>query len=484
MNDVGRDGLAAMAGVDTAGRRASCTAVLEQIEAHGLETVRLAFCDQHGILRGKTLMAAQARSFLMNGCAMTSTLIAKDTSHRTVFPVWQSGAGLDLPQMEGAGDFMILPDPATFRVLPWVEQCGWVLCDMFFADGTPVPFSARAKLQDCEAELARRGWAAKFGIEAEFHILKVDNWNKRTHDATWPGSPPDVSLMTHGFQYLTEVRADEMEPVTEILRRACMALNLPVRSIECEFGPSQVEFTFAPMGAIEAADALILFRSMVKQVCRRQGLHATFMCCPQVPNLFASGLHVHQSLVDAGSGLNLFMPEGQAALLSDTGLHYAGGLLAHAVEASVFAAPTVNGYKRYKAYQLAPDRANWGRDNKGAMVRAVGGPGDPATRLENRAAEAAANPYLHLAAQIWAGLAGIGKQIDPGAPSDTPYSADVPMLPTNLMDAVAALYGSRLFRDQMGEQFVDYMVHIKRAEIARFLSEVTDWEQREYFDIF
>ena len=222
MSDLGREGLAARAGVDTRDRRDACTHVLEQIERHGLETVRLAFADQHGVLRGKTLMAAQARSFLMNGCAMTSTLLAKDTSHRTVFPVWQSGAGLNLPQMEGAGDFIMLPDPATFRVLPWVEACGWMLCDIFFADGSPVPFSVREKLREAEAELTRRGWAAKFGIEAEFHILKVENWNKRPEDATWPGAVPDVSLMTQGFQYLTEARADEMEPVTETLRRACV----------------------------------------------------------------------------------------------------------------------------------------------------------------------------------------------------------------------------------------------------------------------
>jgi len=484
MSDVGREGLAALAGVDDKDRRAACQAVLEQVERHGLETIRLAFADQHGVLRGKTLMASQARSLLLNGCAMTSTLLAKDTAHRTVFPVWEAGAGLDMPEMEGAGDVIILPDPATFRVLPWVDGCGWLLCDLHFSDGRPVPFSVRQVLRKAGNELTGRGMGIRFGLEAEFHVLKVENWNRRPHDAGQPGRPPDVSLMTHGFQYLTETRADELEPVTEILRKGCMALGLPVRSIECEFGPSQVEFTFAPMSAVEAADAMTLFRSMVKQVCRRQGLHATFMCRPQVDNLFASGWHVHQSLVDAKSGNNLFMPQQDKALLSDAGLHYAAGLLDHAVEASVFAAPTINGYKRYKSFQLAPDRANWGRDNKGAMIRAVGGAGDPATRLENRAAESAANPYLHLAAQIWAGLDGIDRKLDPGAPADTPYATDAPMLPTNLMDAVAALDGSRLFRDRMGDGFIDYLVHIKRAEITRFLSEVTDWEHREYFDVF
>jgi glutamine synthetase len=483
MSDTGREGLSGLAGTDDANRRAACAHVLEQIENHGLDTVRLAFADQHGVLRGKTLMAAQAASLLVNGCAMTSTLLAKDTSHRTVFPVWEPGAGLDMTEMEGAGDMMMLPDPETFRVLPWVEGCGWLLCDLYFNDGTPVPFCVRAKLREAEADLAHRGMDIRFGLEAEFHILQVDNWNKRPEDAGQPGAVPDVSLMTHGFQYLTEARADELEPVTELLRKACVALNLPVRSIECEFGPSQVEFTFAPMRAVEAADAMSLFRSMVKQVCRRQGLHATFMCRPQIANLFASGWHVHQSAVSAKSGDNLFVPETTDQPLSALGLHYTAGLLAHAAEASVFASPTINGYKRYKSFQLAPDRANWGKDNKGVMVRAVGGQGDPATRVENRAAESAANPSLHLAAQIWAGLDGIDNKRDPGPASDTPYETDAAMLPTNLMDAVDALEHSKLFRQRLGETFVNYLVHIKRAEIARFLSEVTDWEHREYFDV-
>ena len=484
MSDVGREGLAALAGMDSAERRTACANVLEQIENHGLDTVRLAFVDQHGVLRGKTLMAAQLASLLANGCAMTSTLLAKDTSHRTVFPVWEAGAGLDMSEMEGAGDMIMLPDPETFRVLPWVEGCGWLLCDLYFTDGQPVPFCVRRKLRDAEAELASRDMDIRFGLEAEFHILKVDDWNKRPQDAGQPGAVPDVSLMTHGFQYLTEARVDELEPVTEVLRKACVALHLPVRSIECEFGPSQVEFTFAPMRAVQAADAMSLFRSMVKQVCRRQGLHATFMCRPQVANLFASGWHVHQSLVSAKSGDNLFMPETGGELLSPLGLHYTAGLLAGAVEASVFASPTINGYKRYKSYQLAPDRVIWGRDNKGVMVRAIGGPDDPATRVENRAAESAANPYLHLAAQIWAGLDGIDNKRDPGPATDTPYMTDAAMLPTNLMDAVNALEHSELFRQSFGERFVDYLVHIKRAEIARFLSEVTDWEHREYFDLY
>ena len=105
------------------------------IEDHGLEVVRLSFPDQHGILRGKTVMASEAAHVMRNGCSITTTLLAKDTSHKTVFPVFTPGGGFGMPEMEGAGDFLLIADPTTFRVLPWAPQTGWVLCDMYFADG-------------------------------------------------------------------------------------------------------------------------------------------------------------------------------------------------------------------------------------------------------------------------------------------------------------------------------------------------------------
>jgi glutamine synthetase len=118
------------------------------------------------------------------------------------------------------------------------------------------------------------------------------------------------------------------------------------------------------------------------------------------------------------------------------------------------------------------------------MIRALGGPHDPATRLENRIGEPAANPYLYMASQILAGLDGIDRNLDPGSSADAPYESKAPLLPKSLREAVAALDEDRFFRAAMGDQFVDYYVFIKNAEIARFEMEVTEWEQAEYFDIF
>jgi glutamine synthetase len=303
-------------------------------------------------------------------------------------------------------------------------------------------------------------------------------------DAGQPGRPPSVSLLSHGYQYLTEQRYDLMEPALEIIRRDVLALGLPLRSVEVEFGPSQCEFTFQPTKGLTPADNMVLFRSAVKQIARRHGYHATFMCRPKLPNVFASGWHLHQSIVSRASGENAFMTKDDGEALSGFGRAYLAGLLEHARASTVFTTPTINGYKRYRSYSLAPDRAIWGRDNRGVMIRVLGGPGDSATRLENRIGEPAANPYLYMASQILSGLDGVDRKLDPGPSADTPYEAKAALLPKSLREAVFALSDDPFFRQALGAEFVDYYVHIKNAEIERFQAEVSDWEHREYFEMF
>ncbi|MGY4484542.1 glutamine synthetase [Bradyrhizobium sp. LM3.2] len=352
----------------------------------------------------------------------------------------------------------------------------------------PCRFATRALYRKALDELGRRGHDFVAGLEVEFHIFKLDDAHMRPEDAGQPGTPPSVSLLSHGYQYLTEQRFDQMEPVLEILRRDIVALGLPLRSVEVEFGPSQCEFTFAPKKGLEPADNMVLFRSAVKQIAHRHGYHATFMCRPKLPNLFASGWHLHQSVVSRTSGDNQFMAkettkEGGEPL-SAFGRAWLAGLLDHARASTVFTTPTINGYKRYRSYSLAPDRAIWGRDNRGVMIRVLGAAGDAATRLENRIGEPAANPYLYMASQILSGLDGVDRKLDPGPSADTPYETKAPLLPKSLRDAVSALKDDPFFREKLGAEFVDYYTHIKNAEIDRFLSEVTDWEHREYFEVF
>jgi glutamine synthetase len=406
-----------------------------------------------------------------------------------VFPVFTPGGGFKRTEMQGGGDFVMVADPSTFRVLPWANKTGWLLCDIYFRDGAPVPFSTRARCQGALATLGKAGFDFLAGLEVEFHLFKLENPRLAPADATWPPQAPEVSLLTQGYQYLTESRYDLIDPAVEIIRRGVEALGLPLHSVEVELGPSQVEFTFRPMGGLAAADAMILFRSAVKQIARRNGYLASFMCRPALPNVMSCGWHLHQSLIETASKRNAFAFDHRDGL-STVGKYYLGGLLAHARAAAAFTTPTVNGYKRYKAYSLAPDRAIWARDNRGVMMRVLGEPGDAATHLENRVGEPAANPYLYIASQIYSGLDGIAHRLDPGPSADTPYEAAAAMLPTSLAEALTALRGDEALRAGFGAAFINYYAHIKEAELERFKKEsveqpeVTAWEQNEYLDLF
>ena len=165
-----------------------------------LELLRFSFPDQHGVLRGKTLVAAEGSRALRNGVTMTSTLFAKDTSHRNVFPVFEAGGGMGLSEMGGAGNFVMVADPETFRVLPWEQNAGWLLCDCYFPNGKQVPIATRQLYRDALAKLTNAGFDYCAGLEVEFHLFKIEDLCLAPETLTWPPEPPRVSHTTHGFQ--------------------------------------------------------------------------------------------------------------------------------------------------------------------------------------------------------------------------------------------------------------------------------------------
>lgn len=362
-------------GLWSADQHAQARELVRRIDSGEVDTVRFAWPDQHGLLRGKTLVAGEARSALWEGVNLTSTLLAKDTSHKTVFPVFTQGGGFAIEGLQGGADFTIVADPATFKVLPWAPRTGWILCDAYMADGRPCPFATRQILQRAVTQLDELGLDFIAGLEVEFHVFKLEDARMGLADSGQPGEPPRVSLLSHGHQYLTELRYDRVDGLMELLRSQLVALGLPLRSLEIEFGPSQFELTFGPTAGVTPADTMVLLRSAIKQICQRAGLHATFMCRPKIPNVMSSGWHLHQSLRRKSDGVNAFMPEPGGRDLSEIGMHYLGGLKAHACGAAALASPTINGYRRYRPFSLAPDRAIWARDNRGAMLRVLGGPG-------------------------------------------------------------------------------------------------------------
>ena len=466
-------------------QREAAARVAAEVKSSGLRQVRVSWGDQHGILRGKTLTTQGFLSALVDGKDFQFVTSIFDTTNHPIAPPFGAGNFDGAPELTGLPDGILVPDPLTFRVLPWVENAGWVLCDAYFQSGREHPFSTRGVLRRQLSALSSLGYDLTAGLEIEFYVFQMLDPMLSPEHCGYPPEPPEVKGLSHGFQYLTENRNDEIHELLSTLQDTTEQLGLVLESIEDEWGPGQIEFTFAPEGGLQAADHALLFRSMVKQVCRRLGYHATFMARPAFPDFFASGWHVHQSLAVTGGGGNAFSDPTGEERLTPLGKQWMAGLLEHAVPASAFTTPTINGYKRYRPDSFAPDRVAWAVENRGALVRVIGEPGSQAAHVENRVGDPAANPYLYLASQVASGVDGIRRKLDPGAPVEEPYLATAkPRLPLSLMEAVAALRSDAFFVEAFGSPFIDYFVRLKEFEISRFLAHVTDWEHREYFEMY
>ena len=478
----------------------------QAVTDHQLELVRFVWCDLHGMTRGKTLTASAALKALDSGVGMVSTAMLKDSSDHTVFKVFEPGIAQDLPGFECGNTLQLRPIEATFNVLPWAHKTGWVQCQAFFQNGHVVPYDTRHQLQRALQQLHHQGLHMMCGLEVELHIYRLQDPH---HDsaldptaANWPGPAPAVSLIHPGFNLLSEACVDMSDEPLRIVQHTAQALGLPLISLEVEFGPSQVEAVFSATDALTAADNMVLFRSAVRQSLRRAGYHATFMCRPPFEHIMSSGWHLHQSLVHATNGANAMMraaspvgttPTDACHTLSDVGAHYLAGLLAHAPAITAMCTPTANGYGRFKPNALAPQACLWGTDNRGAMLRVLGGIGDPATRIENRLGEPAANPYLYMASQIHAGLSGIAQQLVAPPATESPYATPhhhrqaAHSIPSNLGAAIQALQSDTAMCDAIGQDFVRYFARIKQAEHQRFeqataQGDSLEFQRREYFN--
>jgi glutamine synthetase len=496
---MAREGFIQKYGLWTEEQRRQAAAIGKRVQAEDLKLFRLAWPDSHGVSRAKTVTVPAFLGALENGYNINVATTTLDASGARVFASFTRGGGMGLDEMTGSPNLIIVPDPATFRVLPWEPDVGWVLCDQYFTSGAPFHFAPRQLLRRQIDRLAARGLRCMVGLEIEWYLLGLADQQLRGEHVGGPGvkgRAPATFPVEPGFSLHGESNMDLMHRPIAALADGLEKLGLPLRSIENEWGPGQLECTFAPRDALEAADNVVLFRTATRQMCRRMGLFATFMSRPGLMGYYSSGWHLHQSLVDAESGRNAFMPADEGEPLSTVGMNWLGGLMRHALPATAFANPTINAYRRFRANSLAPDRVAWCADHRGVMLRVLGAVDDLASRIENRVGEPSANPYLYVLSQIVAGLDGIDGKREPGPPDTDPYTAGRPMLPKSLKDALALTENDELFRRELGPVFVDYYVTLKRVEIARFekfadenhidpaSEETTAWEHDEYFDFF
>src|ERR1700680_3792111 len=264
--------------------------IKRRVEAEKLRFVRLAWSDSHGYVRAKTLTVPAFLSALTDGYNIGVATTTLDSAGARAFASFTRGGGMGLDEMTGSPNLTVVAAPKTFRTLPWAPGVGWVLCDEYFNDGTPFHFAPRQLLRKVLQKLDGRGCKSVVGTEIEWYLLRVaaehlseDNVGEPGRRgrpiATWPVEP--------GYHYHSESNMDLMQPAFDALGDAFAALGLGLRSIENEWGPGQVECTFAPRAALEAADNVLLFRTATRQVCRRLGYFATFLARPALQGYIA-----------------------------------------------------------------------------------------------------------------------------------------------------------------------------------------------------
>jgi len=454
-----------------------------------VDLVRVVFCDPHGLPRSKTLTAQAFGAVLGNGMDFSPGPFLFDTGHAVAVDFLAEDPGVGVSELVGAGDFVVIPDPVTFQILPGDgPRTAWVLGDEYLRDGTPHPLSARHLLRRVCGWYADHSLAPVIGLEVEWYLTRClpGPAGNTGNGFGLQGDAPGVEAVNPGYQFNLDGYLDSVSAVTNPLSTVLLDLGLPLRTMEHESGPGQLEFTFDPMLALDAADAMLLFRSVVKRECARRGHHASFMTLPRLDSFDPSGWHLHQSVMNTVTQQNVFAMDDGSEGMSTEGKAYVDGLLARARDFCLLSVPTVNGYRRLAPqFTLSPTRIGWHYEHRGAMVRVLGT--GHSTHVENRTGEPCANPYLMISAQLAAGLDGLTGRVtdDAGGPD---------VLPASLREALDAFRASQHVERLLGRSLLRCLTKLKESELTRFETwcaenqygndEVTEWEQREYFAVY
>jgi glutamine synthetase len=422
-------------------------------------SVRVVFPDLHGVPRGKDVPAAEFDRVVDGGLYFCSAVQGTDLRHTPV-----------VGGEEGYPDMVARPDLSTLVSLPWEPGVASCIADLGPVEEGPEPADPRGAVRRAVAAFEEIGLAPMVGPELEFFLCE--------RDAARPGAVK--RYVDHlSMVYTVGPQADPRGIVRQITEALC-GLGLGAFAANHEYMNSQYEINLREAPALEAADRAFRLKSAVKDVAAQHGLVATFMGKP-FNDQGGSGFHLHVSL--ERDERNAFADAEDPDGISSEMRAFVAGVLAHAPALMSFLNPTVNAYRRIVPDSLAPTRANWGWDNRTAFVRVPPERG-PATRVEVRVGDGSASPYLAIAAVLSAGLQGVRDRLPlaPAASGDT-YGDDAAGegdLPRSLEDALTALEADAHLRDAMGPVLVDTFLALKRFELERHRTWVSDWELDEY----
>ena len=438
--------------------------VLKLAKEKEVKFFHLQFTDVVGIVKGITIPDNQLERALDKG-------------------VWFDGSSVQGFARIAESDMYLMPDPSTFRIIPWESMNGTttarMICDVHTPTGEPFPGDPRGVLKQALKKVEEMGFVYNTGPELEFFLFHLDG----------NGGPALVPHDRGGyFDYSTDLAID----VRKEMVAALQALGIVVEASHHEVGTGQHEIDFQYADALTAADNAITFKYVLKAVAKRHDLHATFMPKPIV-GIPGSGMHVHQSLVDKNSGKNVFADPEDEFGLSSIAKQFIAGQLDHALSICPVIAPLVNSYKRLVPGYEAPVYISWARTNRSALIRVPRISDIEATRLELRCPDPSCNPYLAFAVMLNAGLDGIEKEMVPPEPMEENLydlgearrkAQHVEMLPGSLKEALDHLAGDKVIQDALGAHVYERFVRAKMQEWDDYRIQVNPWEIERYLAIY
>ncbi|HWE57091.1 MAG TPA: type I glutamate--ammonia ligase [Acidimicrobiales bacterium] len=435
--------------------------VLRTVEERGVRFIQLWFTDVLGTPKSFQITPAELENALEEGMTF-------------------DGSTIDGFSRVQESDVLAMPDAKTFQLLPYLTDGhprARVVCDVVNLDGAPFEGDPRHVLRRALERARSHGFS--FFVAPELEYFYFDRLDQ-------PAGRPPVPL-DHGsyFDLTTHDLTSELRRETVLTLED---MGIPVEYSQHEDAPSQHEIDLRYTDAMTMADTVMTVRMVVKEIAARHGVMATFMPKP-LPGMQGSGMHTHMSLFDGDT--NAFYDDSDEYNLSPIARSFIAGVLTHARETTAVTNQWVNSYKRLIVGHEAPVYISWARNNRSALIRVPHtkkGKRD-STRIEYRAPDPAANPYLAFAAVLIAGLTGIERGYELPAELATNLfelsaaerlAEGIEALPGSLSEAVDMMERSELMADVLGEHVFEWFVRNKRAEWADYKSEVTAFEWRRY----
>ena len=442
--------------------------VVKRAEKEGLRLVRFLWCGNDGTVRAKASSLHGLEGRIRSGIGLTVAMQAMNALDH-LQPVDGMGP---------VGEIRLVPDPETFRVLPYAPNTGAMLVDQRALDGEVAPVDQRGFLRRMSDRLADRGARLEVAFENEFALAT------RGEDGSLP--PVDESLC------FSTIGMTVSQDYVDALVAALEAQDIPLEQYYAELGHGQQEISTIHRPAVRAADEQLLVRETIRGVAAAQGLVASLAPKPW-PGGAGNGGHVHFSLWDLGEERNRFHDPDAADRFSAEGRAFLAGVLEHLPGLCALTAPSFNSYHRIVPQFWAGAFTCWGHDNREAPLRLPSlfrGMEEASANVELKAADATSNPYLAVGGIVAAGLDGLERGLEPPDPvevdpatmaEDEREALGIRPLPASQGEALDALEADAVLTGALGPVLAGSYLAVRRSEWETYSAEDEAFEQQGHF---